>query len=49
MFQRLSRGREALFGDIEKPAFEDALSERFTIDRSLSLANGRTLYLVNRK
>lgn len=49
MFQRLSRGRDALFGDVEKPAFEAALAQRFSIELTQQLANGRSLYLAARR
>ena len=49
MFQRLSRGRDELFADAEKPAFEAELERRFVIEMVRPLANGRTLYLAARR
>ncbi len=48
MFRQLARGREALYGDCERDAFEDELGRSFRCLRKLELANGRTLYLGKR-
>ncbi len=48
MFRQLARGREALYGDCERAAFEAELGRRFAVVRRLELGNGRTLYLSKR-
>jgi len=48
MFQRLSRGRDSLFADAERGAFEAELERRFSIETRHELPNGRTLYLATR-
>ena len=48
MFQRLTRGREALHRDLTPPAFEAAAQRRFHIVRKLEQGT-RTLYLLRRK
>lgn len=48
MFQRLSRGRTALYADMEKSPFEQLLRARFRVEHSLDLQNGRTLYLAEK-
>jgi hypothetical protein len=49
MFAALARGREALYGDCRRPAFEAALSVRFRIEQTKELSNGRVLYLAARR
>lgn len=49
MFTRISRGREALFGDCLRDTFESILAQRFVVDSSEELPNGRVLYLAKRK
>ena len=45
MFQQLSRGRDSLYGDCARPAFESILGRQFALVTSHTLPNGRTLYL----
>ncbi len=49
MFAAIARGREPLYADCERAAFEAALNERFQIDWSGELSNGRVLYLASRR
>jgi SAM-dependent methyltransferase len=49
MFQRLSRGRDSLFGDAERDAFEAELERHFAFEQRRELPNGRTLYLVRKR
>jgi len=49
MFRRLSRGRDELYTDAERDAFEAELGRRFSIETRHELANGRTLYLAKRR
>ena len=49
MFQRLSRGRDHLYGDCSREAFEAILSRQFAITRAHTLPNGRTLYLAAKR
>ena len=49
MFAAIARGREALYGDCARPAFEAALSRQFQIEKSRELPNGRVLYLARRR
>jgi hypothetical protein len=46
MFRTLARGREPLYADCDRKAFEAALSGRFSITRSQELRNGRALLLA---
>jgi SAM-dependent methyltransferase len=46
MFQQLSRGRDALYGDCARHVFEAILGAQFAIATSRTLPNGRTLYLA---
>jgi SAM-dependent methyltransferase len=46
MFARIARGREDLYVDCARPAFELELRRRFDLVRSEALPNGRTLYLL---
>ena len=48
MFQRLSRGRDGLFADAERDAFEAELERHFSIKMRRELPNGRTLFLAAR-
>jgi SAM-dependent methyltransferase len=48
MFAAIARGREPLYGDCERGAFEAALSKRFAVHRRQELSNGRVLYLARR-
>jgi SAM-dependent methyltransferase len=48
-FAAIARGRESLYPDCHRPAFEEALSTRFAIERTLDLSNGRVLYLAARR
>jgi hypothetical protein len=48
MFRQLARGREALYGDCERSAFEAELGRSFHVLRKVDLANGRALYLGKR-
>ncbi len=47
MFQQLSRGRDRLYADCARPAFEAILGNQFRIVTSRTLPNGRTLYLAS--
>lgn len=49
MFAAIARGRESLYPDCVRPAFETALNLRFAIERTLELPNGRVLYLARRR
>ncbi len=50
MFRHISRGRDSLFQDLTKAAFENASSERFDILRTVRVADGdRWLYLLQKK
>ncbi len=49
MFGALARGRESLYADCLRPAFEATLLERFQIERKHELSNGRVLYLARRR
>jgi len=46
MFARIARGRESLYVDCARPAFELEVARRFEIVTSESLENGRTLYFL---
>lgn len=49
MFARIARGREGLYADCARPAFECEFARLFELIRSERLGNGRTLYLMRRK
>jgi len=49
MFAAIARGREPLYPDCVRPAFETALARRFAIERTRELPNGRVLYLARRR
>jgi SAM-dependent methyltransferase len=49
MFAAIARGREALYGDCERAAFEAALNGKFAIEKNQALPNGRVLYLAARR
>jgi len=49
MFAAIARGREPLYADCVRPAFESVLSQRFAIERTQELPNGRVLYLARRR
>jgi SAM-dependent methyltransferase len=49
MFAALARGREPLYGDCQRPAFEATLLDRFQIERKHELPNGRVLYLARKR
>lgn len=49
MFRRLARGRDALYGWLDKTSFEAAATRRFDIVRSELLDTGRILYFLRRK
>ncbi len=49
MFAAIARGREALYPDCVRPAFETALARRFVIERARELPNGRMLYFARRR
>jgi hypothetical protein len=49
MFAAIARGREPLYPDCVRPAFETALARRFAIERTRELPNGRVLYLAHRR
>jgi SAM-dependent methyltransferase len=49
MFAAIARGREPLYTDCLRPAFEATLLERFEIERKHELPNGRVLYLARRR
>ncbi len=49
MFSAIARGRERLYPDCLRPAFEATLLERFQIERKHELPNGRVLYLARRR
>ena len=49
MFAAIARGREPLYPDCVRPAFETALVKRFAIERTRELPNGRVLYLARRR
>lgn len=49
MFTAIARGREPLYRDCERRAFEAALGERFQVEKMRELPNGRVLYLARRR
>lgn len=49
MFAALARGREPLYGDCQRPAFEATLQVHFEVERAQELPNGRVLYLVRKR
>ncbi len=49
MFAVIARGREPLYADCMRPAFEATLQQRFQIEREHELSNGRVLYLARRR
>lgn len=49
MFRRLARGRDALYGWLDRGSFEAAAARRFEIVRSRPLDTGRILYFLRRK
>jgi len=49
MFAALARGREPLYGDCQRPAFEATLLDRFQIEQKHELPNGRVLYLARKR
>jgi SAM-dependent methyltransferase len=50
MFRRIARGREALFQDLDRAAFEDAFLPHFSIARVEHLPDGdRSLYIWTRR
>lgn len=49
MFAALARGREPLYGDCQRPAFEAGLQVLFEVERALELPNGRVLYLARKR
>jgi SAM-dependent methyltransferase len=49
MFAALARGREPLYPDCVRPAFETALAKHFAVERTRELPNGRVLYLARRR
>jgi SAM-dependent methyltransferase len=49
MFATIARGREPLYPDCLRPAFEEALAVHFAVERLLELPNGRVLYLAARR
>jgi SAM-dependent methyltransferase len=49
MFAALARGREPLYGDCQRPVFEKTLQERFQVERTHELPNGRVLYLARKR
>ncbi|MGH8197526.1 MAG: class I SAM-dependent methyltransferase [Steroidobacteraceae bacterium] len=49
MFAAIARGREPLYADCLRPAFETTLMQRFQIERKHELSNGRVLYLARRR
>lgn len=49
MFAALARGRESLYGDCQRPAFEATLHGRFHVERTHELPNGRVLYLARKR
>jgi hypothetical protein len=50
MFRRIARGREALFQDLDRAAFEDAFLPYFSIARVEHLPDGdRSLYIWTRR
>ena len=49
MFQQLSRGRDPLYEDCAREAFEALLSRHFTVAKVHTLPNGRTLYLAAKR
>jgi SAM-dependent methyltransferase len=48
-FRELLRGRDTIYGHITETAFRDAFVEYFTIDDELTLANGRTMFHLQKK
>lgn len=46
MFAAIARGREPLYPDCVRPAFEVELNRHFRIERTLELPNGRVLYFA---
>lgn len=49
MFSALARGREPLYGDCQRLAFEATLQQRFQVERTLELPNDRVLYLARKR
>jgi hypothetical protein len=50
MFRMISRGRDALFSDLDEKAFEASAASRFTIIRSQRIgARHRWLYFLRKK
>ncbi len=49
MFAALARGREPLYDDCRRPAFEATLQARFQVERQQELPNGRVLYLARKR
>ncbi len=49
MFAAIARGRESLYGDCERSAFEAALKQQFQVEKTCELPNGRVLYLARRR
>lgn len=49
MFAAIARGRETLYGDCERPAFEATLQQQFQVERRHELPNGRVLYLARKR
>lgn len=49
MFAAIARGREPLYLDCIRPAFEAELARRFTVENTLELPNGRVLYLARNR
>ena len=48
-FRELLRGRDAIYGHITETAFRDAFVEYFTIVDELTLANGRTMFHLQKR
>jgi SAM-dependent methyltransferase len=48
-FRELLRGRDAIYAHITESAFRDAFAEYFTIGDELTLANGRTMFHLQKR
>jgi SAM-dependent methyltransferase len=49
MFQRLLRGRDALYGELTAARMQTAFASHFSVVSQCDLANGRTLFLMEKR
>jgi hypothetical protein len=49
MFQRLLRGRDALYRELTAPRMQTAFASHFSVVNHCDLANGRTLFLMEKR